>query len=134
MVWQQLTDHPEVLYGAAAALAIVLLLTPAVGRSARYLRLVQRPQEGERSRSSLPRVGGLALFLAILVPSLASLPLGGELRGVVLGAAVATTIGAIDDFRTLRWWQKLGGQLLAAAIPTWFGVYVHAFTFPVVGV
>jgi UDP-GlcNAc:undecaprenyl-phosphate GlcNAc-1-phosphate transferase len=134
MVWRQLTDHLQVLYGAVAALAIVLVLTPAVGRSARYLRLVERPQEGERDRPTIPRLGGLALFLGVLVPSLAFLPLGGELRGVVLGAAVATTIGAIDDFRRLRWWQKLSGQLLAAAIPTWFGVYVHAFTFPVVGI
>ena len=28
---------------------------------------------------------------------------------ILLGAAVATTVGAIDDFRGLRWWQKLGG-------------------------
>jgi hypothetical protein len=56
MVWRQLTDHLQVLYGAAAALAIVLVLTPAVGRSARYLRLIDRPQEGERSRSAIPRL------------------------------------------------------------------------------
>src|SRR3954449_6250300 len=134
MVWRQLTDHLEVIYGALSALAIVIVLTPAVGRGARYLRLVERPQEGRRARSSIPRLGGIALFFGILVPSLAFLPLGGELRGVVLGAAVATTIGAIDDFRHLLWWQKLGGQVLAAAIPTFFGVYVHAFTFPVVGI
>jgi UDP-GlcNAc:undecaprenyl-phosphate GlcNAc-1-phosphate transferase len=134
MVWQQLKSHPEVIYGAAAALAIVLVLTPAVGRSARYLRLIERPQEGERERPTIPRLGGIALFFGVLVPSLAFLPLGGELRGVVLGAAVATTVGAIDDFRHLSWWQKLGGQVLAAAIPTWFGIYVHAFTFPVIGV
>jgi UDP-GlcNAc:undecaprenyl-phosphate GlcNAc-1-phosphate transferase len=134
MVWEQLTDHLEVLYGAVTAFVIVLVLTPAVGRSARYLRLIERPQEGERNRSAIPRFGGLALFLGVLVPSLAFLPLGPELRGIVLGAAVATTVGAIDDFRHLHWWQKLGGQVLAAAIPTWFGVYVHAFTFPVVGI
>jgi UDP-GlcNAc:undecaprenyl-phosphate GlcNAc-1-phosphate transferase len=134
MVWRQLTDHLQVLYGAVAAFAIVFVLTPAVGRSARYLRLIERPQEGERDRPAIPRLGGLAMFLGVLVPSLAFLPLGGDLRGVLLGAAVATTIGAVDDFRHLSWWLKLSGQLLAAAIPTWFGVYVHAFTFPVVGI
>ena len=133
MVWEQLTDHLQVLYGAAAALAIVVVLTPAVGSAARYLRLVDRPAEGARQRPSIPRLGGLALFLGILVPSLAWLPLGGELRGVVLGAAVATTVGAIDDFRRLTWWEKLGGQLLAAAIPVGFGIYLHTFTFPLVG-
>jgi UDP-GlcNAc:undecaprenyl-phosphate GlcNAc-1-phosphate transferase len=133
VVWNQLTDHLQVLYGFAAALVIVLVLTPAVGRSARYLRLVERPQEGERERPTVPRLGGLALFLGILVPSLAFLPLGGELRGVVLGMAVATTVGAIDDFRHLNWWQKLGGQVLAASIPVGFGIYLHTFTFPLLG-
>ena len=65
---------------------------------------------------------------------LAFLPLGGELRGVLLGAGVATIVGAIDDFRGLNWWQKLGGQTLAAAIPTTFGVWVQQFTFPIVGI
>jgi UDP-GlcNAc:undecaprenyl-phosphate GlcNAc-1-phosphate transferase len=133
MVWSQLTDHLQVLYGAVAALVIVLLLTPAVGRSARYLRLIERPHEGERERPAIPRLGGLALFLGVLVPSLAFLPLGGELRGVILGAAVATTVGAIDDFSHLRWWQKLGGQAFAAAIPVGFGIYLHTFTFPFIG-
>jgi UDP-GlcNAc:undecaprenyl-phosphate GlcNAc-1-phosphate transferase len=82
----------------------------------------------------VPRLGGLALFLGIFVPSLAFLPLGGDMRGILLGAAVATTVGAVDDFRGLRWWEKLGGQVLAASIPTYFGVWVHRFTFPVVGV
>ena len=134
MVWEQLTDHLEVLWGALAAFAIVLVLTPAVGSAARHLRLVDRQREAERSRPTVPRLGGLALFFGVFVPSLAFLPLGGELRGVLLGAAVATTVGAIDDFRGLLWWQKLGGQVAAAAIPCGFGVWVHKFTFPIVGV
>ncbi len=43
MVWTQLTDHLEVLWGALAAFVIVLVLTPIVGRAARHLRLVERP-------------------------------------------------------------------------------------------
>ena len=134
MVWDELTDHPEVLYAAAAAFVIVLLLTPAVGSAARYLRLVDRRPEVERSAPRVPRLGGLALFFGILIPSLAFLPLGAGMRGVILGAAVATTVGAIDDFRRLTWWQKLGGQVLAASIPVGFGVYVHRFTFPLLGI
>jgi UDP-GlcNAc:undecaprenyl-phosphate GlcNAc-1-phosphate transferase len=129
MVWQQLTDHLQVVYGAAGALVIVLLLTPAVGSAARYLRLVERQPEGARARPAVPRLGGLAMFLGVIVPSVAFLPLDGAMRGIVLGAAVATTVGAIDDFRRLSWWQKLGGQILAAAIPTGFGVYLQRFTF-----
>jgi UDP-GlcNAc:undecaprenyl-phosphate GlcNAc-1-phosphate transferase len=134
MVWGQLSDHLEVLYGALAAFAIVFVLTPAVGSAARYLRLVDRRPEGERGRPRVPRLGGVALFLGVLVPALAFVPLGDGMRGVILGAAVATTVGAIDDFQRLAWWQKLAGQVLAAAIPTGFGVYVHRFTFPLIGV
>src|SRR5919199_502637 len=132
---ETLGDHLEVVWGALVALAIVVLLTPAVGGMARLLGVVDRPDGGRRvNRSSVPRLGGLALFLGIFVPALAFLDLGRETRGLLLGAAVATTVGAIDDFRGLRWWEKLGGQIVAAAIPTGFGIWVHRFTFPVVGI
>src|SRR6266699_621262 len=56
--------------------------------------------------------------------------------GALLAAAivVAMTVGAIDDFRGLRWWEKLGGQVVAAAIPVGSGIWVHRFTFPILGI
>src|SRR4051794_41957527 len=104
MVWQQLRDNPEVLYGALAALAIVLVLTPAVGRSARYLRIVDRPVEGERTRSTVPRLGGFAALFGLLGPSLPFLPLGGGLPGAVLGPGGARQLGAERDVPFLRCW------------------------------
>jgi UDP-GlcNAc:undecaprenyl-phosphate/decaprenyl-phosphate GlcNAc-1-phosphate transferase len=133
-MWNTLTDHLEVVYGAALALVIVVLLTPAVGGMARMLGVVDRPGMRRLNRSPVPRLGGLALFFGIFVPALAFLPLGRETRGLLLGAAVATLVGAIDDFRGLVWWEKLGGQIAAAAIPTGFGIWVQNFTFPLVGV
>jgi len=133
-MWETLTDNPEVLYGAVLALLIVILLTPAVGGMARMLGVVDRPGGRRLNRSTVPRLGGLALFFGIFVPALAFLPMNQETKGLLLGAAVATTVGAIDDFRGLVWWEKLGGQILAAAIPTGFGIWVHRFTFPILGV
>jgi UDP-GlcNAc:undecaprenyl-phosphate/decaprenyl-phosphate GlcNAc-1-phosphate transferase len=132
-VWHTLTHHLEVLYAAALALVIVVPLTPAVGGMARLLGVVDRPGERRLNRRTVPRLGGLALFFAIFVPALAFLPLGRETKGLLLGAAVATLVGAIDDFRGLVWWEKLGGQLVAAAIPTGFGIWVHRFTLPILG-
>ncbi|TML54666.1 MAG: undecaprenyl/decaprenyl-phosphate alpha-N-acetylglucosaminyl 1-phosphate transferase [Actinobacteria bacterium] len=133
-MWSTLSDHPEVVYGAVLALVIVILLTPAVGGMARMLGVVDEPGARRLNRRAVPRLGGLALFFGIFVPALAFLPLGSETRGLLLGAAVATTVGAIDDFRGLVWWEKLGGQVAAAAIATGFGIWVHRFTFPVLGV
>src|SRR3954471_2766900 len=133
-MWTTLTNHLEIVYGAMLAAATVILLTPAVGGMARLLGVVDKPGTRRLNRRAVPRLGGLALFFGIFIPALAFLPLGSETRGLLLGAAVATTVGAIDDFRGLIWWEKLGGQVAAAAIPTIFGIWVHRFTFPVLGV
>jgi UDP-GlcNAc:undecaprenyl-phosphate GlcNAc-1-phosphate transferase len=130
---EDLRDHPEVLYGAAIALGIVVLLTPAVGGMARLLGVVDQPDGRRLNRRPIPRLGGLAIFLGILVPALAFLDLTGEMRGVVIGAAVACVVGVIDDFRGLAPTPKLAGQIVAAAIPTAFGVWVDHFTFPIFG-
>ena len=133
-MFDELRATPEVLYGAIIAFVIVVLLTPAVGGMARMLGAVDRPDARRINRRPIPRLGGLAIFLGILVPSLAFLDLSGESRGVLLGAAVATVVGAVDDFRGLSPSVKLFGQFVAAAIPCAFGVWIDHFTFPFVGV
>jgi len=130
----ELRATPEVLYGAVIAFAIVVLLTPAVGGMARMLGAVDRPDSRRVHRRPIPRLGGLAIFFGILVPALAFLDLSSESRGVLLGAAIATVVGAVDDFRGLSPPVKLAGQFLAAAVPPAFGVWIDHFTFPFLGV
>jgi UDP-GlcNAc:undecaprenyl-phosphate/decaprenyl-phosphate GlcNAc-1-phosphate transferase len=130
-----LRDNPEVIWGFLLALGIVLILTPAVGRVARILGVVDEPGETRRIHAwPVPRLGGIALLLGIVVPALAFLALDGPYRGILLGAAIATCVGVVDDFRGLPWWAKLGGQSSAAAVAIGFGVTVDHFTFPVVGI
>src|ERR671935_1282969 len=93
-----LADHLEVVWGAAVALVIVVLLTPAVGGMARLLGAVDRPDERRANRSAVPRLGGLALFLGIFVPALAFLDLGRETRGLLLGAAGGPPGGGRREF------------------------------------
>jgi UDP-GlcNAc:undecaprenyl-phosphate/decaprenyl-phosphate GlcNAc-1-phosphate transferase len=131
----ELRATPEVVWGFLLALAVVLLLTPAVGRVGRILGIVDEP--GERRRvhlTAVPRLGGIALFLGIFVPALAFLSLSGAYRGILLGAAIAVTVGLVDDFRGLPWWAKLAGQGAAAAVAIGFGVTIDRFTFPVLGI
>ena len=89
-----LGDHLQVVWGALVALVVVVLLTPAVGGMARLLGVVDAPGGRRLNRSPVPRLGGLALFLGIFVPALAFLPFGRDTRGLLLGAAVAVTVGA----------------------------------------
>jgi len=124
----------EVIFGFALALVIVLALTPAIGSLARRVGAVDEPGERRLNELPIPRLGGIALFFAIFVPSLAFLDLSRPLRAILIGASIATVVGAIDDARELVWWQKLSGQVLAAGVTAGLGVYVDHFTFPVIGV
>ena len=133
-MFDELWATPEVLYGAGIAFVVVMLLTPAVGGMARLLGAVDRPDARRLNRRPIPRLGGLAIFLGIVVPAIAFLDLSSESRGVLLGAAVATVVGAVDDFRGLSPPVKLGGQFVAASIPPSFGVWIDHFTFPLLGV
>jgi UDP-GlcNAc:undecaprenyl-phosphate GlcNAc-1-phosphate transferase len=129
-----LEEQPQVIYGALLAFVIVVLLTPAVGQMARRFGVVDSPGGRRLNLRPIPRLGGIALFLGIFVPALAFVHLGRETRGLLIGAAVAVTVGAIDDFRGLSWWQKLAGQVAAAVIAVGFGIWVSRFTFPFIGI
>jgi UDP-GlcNAc:undecaprenyl-phosphate GlcNAc-1-phosphate transferase len=129
------TAHMDVLWGFLVALAVVLVLTPAVGRVARVLGVVDEPGEQRRMHlRAVPRLGGLAIFLGIFIPALAFLELTPAYRGILLGAAVATAVGMADDFRGLRWSVKLGGQIASALIAVYFGVTIEHFSFPLLGI
>jgi UDP-GlcNAc:undecaprenyl-phosphate GlcNAc-1-phosphate transferase len=133
-VLDELTDHLGVLWGLLVAFGLVVGLTPAVGGMARRLGAVDLPGGRRVNQLPVPRLGGVALFMGLIVPALAFLHVGRENRGLLLGAAVAVSVGIVDDFRGLGWFPKLVGQLAAAAVPTAFGVWVDRFTFPFIGI
>ncbi len=133
----------------AVFLAAALLsfgLTPWVRRIALRYRIVDRPGARRMNLKPVPRSGGLAVaasFLAvtaifllvnenaglIAVPfSLGRHPLA--LAALLIGGAVAATLGAIDDLLDLRArWQFLG-QLGLAAGAVALGVSIDAVNNP----
>ncbi len=133
-VLDELADHLGVLWGALVAFGVVVLLTPAVGGMARRLGVVDIPGGRRVNQLPVPRLGGLALFLGLLVSALAFLHVGHQTRGLLLGATVALIVGLVDDFRGLAWYAKLAGQVAAAAVVVGFGVWVDRFTLPFLGI
>src|SRR4051812_2296406 len=97
-VLDQLADHLEVVWASLLAFAVVVLLTPAVGGMARRLGVVDVPGGRRVNQLPVPRLGGLALFLGMLVPGLAFIHVSHQTRGVLLRAAIAVIVGLVGDF------------------------------------
>src|SRR5574340_173867 len=90
-MWDELRTTPEVLYGAAVAFVIVVLLTPAVGGMARMLGVVDRPDARRLNRRPIPRLGGLAIVLGIVLPAWVGVPLS-----IVWIVAVMNMVNFLD--------------------------------------
>jgi UDP-GlcNAc:undecaprenyl-phosphate/decaprenyl-phosphate GlcNAc-1-phosphate transferase len=133
--------HPtplDALYAFLIAAAVSALLTPLTMRFARSLGMIDEPRERGLSVRPTPLLGGLAIFAGVLVAGLIWLPAGYDQdhslwTGVLVGAAVITTVGALDDRYDLPPAVKLGGQVLAAVIVVNYGVTVKAITLPFAG-
>src|SRR5450755_421271 len=133
--------HPtelDAFYAFLLAAAVTALLTPVTMRLARAVGAIDQPRERGLSENPTPLLGGLAIFAGALVAVLVFLPAGyyreDQLwHGVLLGAAVITVVGALDDLYELPPPVKLAGQVLAAVIVVHFGVAVKAITLPFVG-
>src|SRR5689334_9346659 len=133
--------HPtelDALYALVVAAAVTALLTPLTMRLARRLGMIDEPRERGLSERPTPLLGGLAIFGGVLVAALWWLPSGYASEhhlwsGVLLGAAIITLVGALDDRYELHPLLKLIGQILAAVVVVHFGVGVKVITLPFFG-
>src|SRR5205814_625072 len=114
------------------ALVIALLATPVAGALAWRIGAIDEPRERGLHQFPTPRLGGLAILVAVVVAALVFLPHDQQTRGILLGAGVIALVGSFDDLLELSADFKLVGQLLAAAVPVASGVRVENFTLPFV--
>lgn len=115
------------------AAAIAWLLVPFAERLAHRLGAIDMPKERGLHEKPMPRLSGLAIFVAIEVAGWIFLPADGETRSILIGAAAIALVGVIDDVRGLPALPKLLGQVGAALIPVLGGVHPEVLTLPFVG-
>jgi UDP-N-acetylmuramyl pentapeptide phosphotransferase/UDP-N-acetylglucosamine-1-phosphate transferase len=108
------------------ALLVTYLLTPLVRELACRFGVVDLPSERRPHKHPTARGGGLAVVLGVNAACLLVLAFPGGTRsggldfhwwlGFAPAALVLLAVGIVDDVRGLRPWQKLGGQVIAAAL------------------
>ncbi len=125
----------------ALALVGALIFTPAVRWFGFRYRVLDPPGERKIHRVAVPRLGGVAVFLAVVVSVTVSLIGGlfssaihpfseGPFWGLSIGCLLVLGVGVLDDIRRLPPWPKLLVEILAALTAYAFGLRIELLTIP----
>ena len=125
----------SVPWGFLVAAAIVLVLTPLAARVAP--RIGGLDHGGDRPRvhtRPVPRIGGVAIVLAIVIPALIFVGAEGPYAGVLIGTGAVALVGLYDDIRGLRPSAKLAAVTLIALVTViGWDLRIEHITLPFVG-
>jgi UDP-GlcNAc:undecaprenyl-phosphate/decaprenyl-phosphate GlcNAc-1-phosphate transferase len=135
---------PIVVVFIAAAL-LSLLLTPVVRRVVLRYEILDRPEARRVNVVPIPRGGGLAVCAAFLLVAgvflavnqqgnIVAVPFSlgaSEIVALLLGAAVAAGLGAVDDLLDLRARAQLIGQVILACAAVALGINIEFIANPV---
>jgi len=128
------------------AFIVSFMATPYTIKIANKIGAVDVPKDKRRMHTrAMPKFGGPAVILGFIVSMIyliiimsieGSLDLfteqeyGRKLLGVLLGIGAIAITGILDDIKTLKPWQQLIGQILAAIIVVSFGIKIEHLNIP----
>jgi UDP-GlcNAc:undecaprenyl-phosphate/decaprenyl-phosphate GlcNAc-1-phosphate transferase len=98
------------------ALSVTAALIPLLVRWAPAIGLTDAPGPRKVHSIPVPRVGGLAMAVGLLLPTLITVELTPSIRGLLLGLIVLLLFGLWDDRVSLGYRTKFAGQVLAAGL------------------
>ena len=128
----------------AAATVVCFLITPLVIRLGHRFRIYGH-SHGGRKKVMLPRLGGLSIFLAVIVAGLVMwvaqpllhghvVPQWATMVRLLIPATLVLMVGIYDDIAGAAPSQKLLIELLAAGVAWWMGIRIVAvpvFGYPI---
>ncbi|MCF6465040.1 glycosyltransferase family 4 protein [Clostridium sp. Cult2] len=110
---------------------ISLFMTPVARKLAIKFGAVDIPKDERRIHNKpMPLMGGLAIYIAILISSLLFLPIDKTLISIIIGGTIIFISGIIDDIKGLTPKAKLVFQIIAAIILIFGDVKIEAITNP----
>jgi UDP-GlcNAc:undecaprenyl-phosphate GlcNAc-1-phosphate transferase len=124
------------MWGFLTAAGLVLLLTPLVARLAPIVGGVDDKADRPRVHGSrpIPRIGGIAIVIGIVVPMIIYIKPEGRYLGILLGTLMVAALGLIDDIKGINASVKMVGIVVAALIPVvGFGMTWENVGLPLIG-
>jgi len=113
---------------------ITFLTTPFVIRLAIYLQLVDDPKKryhpAHTHTGIIPRAGGLAILIGIIIPMFLFIPPTKKYIGIILSSILLTIVGLCDDRKDIHPFIRIGTNILAALIVIAGGIGIPYITNP----
>ncbi len=118
------------------SLAVSLIATPLVIRTAAALRLFDPRGARKVHMVPIPRIGGIALFLSLMAVAVPVVLFDdalwriftteetGKMAVLLISSGFIFAVGILDDLLGLRALVKLAAQILAATGVCWFGIRI----------
>ncbi|NLJ78302.1 MAG: undecaprenyl/decaprenyl-phosphate alpha-N-acetylglucosaminyl 1-phosphate transferase [Tissierellia bacterium] len=111
--------------------AISFLITPVVKRIAIICGAMDMPKDDRRiHKRPMPSMGGLAIYISIVLVSLIFIPMDRSLLATIIGGTVILVSGIIDDIWDLSPKGKLLFQIAAAIVLILGDVRIMGITNP----
>jgi UDP-GlcNAc:undecaprenyl-phosphate/decaprenyl-phosphate GlcNAc-1-phosphate transferase len=121
------------ILASIASFITVLIVTPFVIKLAIKIGATDKPNSRKVHEKVMPRLGGLAIFIGVMVGFYVSGLYKEQVTAISIGAIVIIAIGIMDDMMELSAKTKLLGQIIAAAAVVASGLKIDFLTIPFIG-
>ena len=119
------------LLAMSVAAVVSFASTPLVKTLAYKVGAIDVPKDNRRMHKvPIPRLGGLAIFLAFLLSVLVFAEIDRQMQGILLGAVMIVILGVMDDIMALKALPKLLVQIAAAGVAVYHGCVIQFFSNP----
>lgn len=138
-----MADLSGYLIVGTISMVVTLVMTPLVRALARSKNWVAMPSERKVHKVPTPDVGGLAIFVGVVVGLFVAWRMdrftylfngNSEPLGIVLAAAVILAVGTRDDIKEVSAPARVLATVFAGMVLVWFGVTMFYFRVPFLGV
>ncbi len=106
-------DFLRCFYSFMTALFAALIMVPFLRQWALDKNSVDQPDARKIHDVPMPRLGGIAIFLAFLFSAIIFLPIDESIRGLLAGMLIIFATGVVDDLNGLTSRRKFAGQIAA---------------------
>ena len=124
----------KLLLAFIISMATAIAVTPLVIKLAHKIGAVDKPSERKVHQNVMPRLGGLAIFIAVIAGYFVAGLYEAKITGIMVGALIIIVLGIIDDKYEISAKIKLLGQILAACAVMGSGLTIDVLNIPFIGV